>query len=74
MSLGTARHQKPGQPGRTAEGEGEKPDPKHFVMKQGWRGMSRKAWGEQICLGRCSREGTWSWHGDVSRPIAAERG
>jgi hypothetical protein len=23
MSLGTARHQKPGQPGRTAEGEGE---------------------------------------------------
>jgi len=53
MSLGNARHQKSGQPGRTVGGKGEA-DLKQFVMKQGWRGMNRKARGELTCLSRCS--------------------
>ena len=63
----------PGNRGELSEGK-VKPDLKHFVMKQGWRGMNRKARGELTCLGRCLREGTWPWHGNVSRPIEAVLG
>ncbi len=63
----------PGNRGELLEGK-VKPDPKRFVVKQGWGGKNRKARGERICLGRRLREGTWCWHGNVSRPMAAVRG
>ena len=73
MSLGRAEHQKPGQPGRAEIGQGEallgigrdearlaRPEPEGL--------------GEPTCLRRHSRERTWSWRGNVSRPIAAVLG
>ena len=44
------------------------------AMKHGWRDLSPKAWGEVTCLHRHPRERTWSWRGNVSRPIAAVPG
>ena len=60
MSLGGAVHQKPGQPGRKAGGQGEaKPSPKRCVMKHGRRDMKLKAQGETACSCRRSRARTW---------------
>gem|GEM_PF-5509696 len=56
MSLAMQGIRSPGNRGEQSEGK-VKPDLKHFVMKQGWRGMNRKARGELTCLGRCLREG-----------------
>ena len=69
VSLGIARHQKPGQPGRAEV----KPGGGSAAMKQDQRGMRAKAQGETCWSGR-SREETWSWPGSGSRPTVAVLG
>ena len=67
---GGYRHSTSRHPGRPAGGNGEAgPEPgRGEAHSASQRDGETKARGGMTCLRRCSRERTWFWRGNASRP------